>query len=367
MATKRAPDIRDKILEVFAEKGIDTKKIFFNGFDVTNTMSGERGGLQRYMRNESPFSKYINCRSHRFALVFKHLMTRYQVVNSLDSLLLQLWKTFKFSTNNKAVLDEIQKGEGKTNTLKMLKACVIRWLTHGKTTKRVSEMFVEIVDSFDNIFAKTHDPEIAGIRETLLKPEMILFNLFMADILHICNNFCKYLQGRNVRFSSLPSKVKNLKEKIISYLESPEQAFEKSVYIEHSDNYLDISNHQRQYSTRTRNKAESDEKTNKELKTDFWINTATPFVTDLLAEIDEAFSTTSDEILNSFEVFNPSNLSKNLTDLKNHFEPHVNVLGNFYSNDKIDTFRERSTTVEKIINAQSLNDELVDFLETRHF
>ena len=213
MATKRAPDIRDKILEVFAEKGIDTKKIFFNGFDVTNTMSGERGGLQRYMRNESPFSKYINCRSHRFALVFKDLMTRYQVVNSLDSLLLQLWKTFKFSTNNKAVLDEIQKGEGKTNTLKMLKACVIRWLTHGKTTKRVSEIFVEIVDSFDNIFAKTHDPEIAGIRETLLKPEMILFNLFMADILHICNNFCKYLQGRNVRFSSLPSKVKNLKER----------------------------------------------------------------------------------------------------------------------------------------------------------
>ena len=124
--TKRAPDIRDKVLEVFAEKGIDAKKIFFNGFDGTNTMSGERGGLQRYMRNESPFSKYINFRSHRFALVFKHLMTRYQILSSLDSLLLQLRKTFKFSTNNKAVLDEIQKEEGKTNTLKMLKACVTR-------------------------------------------------------------------------------------------------------------------------------------------------------------------------------------------------------------------------------------------------
>ena len=193
---------------------------------------------------------------------------------------------------------------------------------------------------------------------------MILFNLSMADNLQICINFCKYPQGRNVRFSSLPSKVKNLKEKIISYLESPEQAFEKSVYVKHSDNYLDISNDQRQDSTRTRNKAESNEKTNKELKTDSWINTTTPFVTDLLAEIDEAFSTASDEILNSIEVFNPSNLSKNLTDLKNHFEPHVNVLGNFYSNDKTDTFRERSTTVEKIINSQSLNDELDGFLET---
>ena len=239
------------------------------------------------------------------------------------------------------MLDEIQKAEGKTNTLKMLKACVTRCLTHGKTTKIVSESFVEIIDSLDNIFAKTRDPEITGIRETLLKPEMILFNLFMADILHICNNFCKYLQGRNVKFSSLPSKVKNLKEKIISYLESPEQAFEKSVYVEHSDNYPDISNDRRQYSTRTRNKADSNEKTNEELKTDFWINTATPFITSLLAEIDEAFSTASDEILNSFKIFNPSNLSKNSTDLKNHFEPHVNVLGNFYGNDKTDTFKRK--------------------------
>ena len=87
------------------------------------------------------------------------------------------------------MLDKIQKAVAKTNTLKMLKACVTRWLKHGKTTKRVSEIFVEIVDSLDNIFAKTRDPEITGIRETLLKPEMILFNLFMADILHICNNF----------------------------------------------------------------------------------------------------------------------------------------------------------------------------------
>ena len=68
LATKRAPDIRHEILEVFPEKGIDAKKIFFNRFDGTNTMSGERGGLQRYVRNESPFSKYINCCSLRFAL-----------------------------------------------------------------------------------------------------------------------------------------------------------------------------------------------------------------------------------------------------------------------------------------------------------
>ena len=34
LATKRAPDIRDKILEVFAEKGIDAKKIFLTGLMV---------------------------------------------------------------------------------------------------------------------------------------------------------------------------------------------------------------------------------------------------------------------------------------------------------------------------------------------
>ena len=58
------------IVKVFSDRNLNIKNVFFNASDGTNTMSGSIGGLQRYVRFESPFSKYINCRSHRFALAF---------------------------------------------------------------------------------------------------------------------------------------------------------------------------------------------------------------------------------------------------------------------------------------------------------
>ena len=58
------------IIKEFSDRNLNIKNIFFNAFDGTNLMSGSIGGLQRYVRFESPFSKYINCRSHRFALAF---------------------------------------------------------------------------------------------------------------------------------------------------------------------------------------------------------------------------------------------------------------------------------------------------------
>ena len=55
---------------MFSYRNLNIKNIFFNAFDGTNTMSGSTGGLQGYVRFESPFSKYSNYRSHRFALAF---------------------------------------------------------------------------------------------------------------------------------------------------------------------------------------------------------------------------------------------------------------------------------------------------------
>ena len=58
------------VVKVLSDCNLNIKNIFFNAFDGTNTMSGSIGGLQRCVHFESPFSKYINCRSHRFALAF---------------------------------------------------------------------------------------------------------------------------------------------------------------------------------------------------------------------------------------------------------------------------------------------------------
>ena len=121
-SSKSASSLHKAIVKVFSDHNLNIKNIFFNAFDGTNMMSGSIGGLQSYMRFESPFSKYINYRSHHFALVFVHLTQKYEVLGELDFLLLQLWKKFKFSTTNKSVLEEIQQVQGNLKTLKILKA-----------------------------------------------------------------------------------------------------------------------------------------------------------------------------------------------------------------------------------------------------
>lgn len=66
--------LMEAIKKVFEQKQIDMKNIYFSGFDGTNAMSSEINALQRKIQDEAPHSIYINCRCHRFALVFHHLI-----------------------------------------------------------------------------------------------------------------------------------------------------------------------------------------------------------------------------------------------------------------------------------------------------
>ena len=59
--------------EQLSDCNLNIRNIFFNAFDGTNTISSGIGGLQRYVRFEGPFPKYINFRSHHFALAFAYL------------------------------------------------------------------------------------------------------------------------------------------------------------------------------------------------------------------------------------------------------------------------------------------------------
>lgn len=117
-ASKTAKALHQAITEALRDRGIDCTKIFFAGLDTTNTMSGERGGLQRLLRHSHPMCKYQPCRSHKLALVLVHMMKSNALLSEMDSLLITVWKKFKFFTNNKAVLEETQSIEG-SKTLKV--------------------------------------------------------------------------------------------------------------------------------------------------------------------------------------------------------------------------------------------------------
>ena len=103
-------------------------------------MWGEISGLQRRICHISPHSIYVNCRCHRLALCFKHLIDQFSWLAKLDKLLLGLWKSFHFSALNCPILTEIQKAYG-MEAFHLVKAVVTRWLSHGATCKRCLERY----------------------------------------------------------------------------------------------------------------------------------------------------------------------------------------------------------------------------------
>ena len=110
-------------------------KLDFTCLDSTNTMSGERTGLQKRIRNVAPFSIYINCKCHRLALCFNHLFDQFPWLELIDRLLLGLQKGFYYPGKNHHILKYIHEANG-LKALNLVKAAVTRWLSQGIACKR---------------------------------------------------------------------------------------------------------------------------------------------------------------------------------------------------------------------------------------
>ena len=66
-----------------------------------------------------------------------------ELLLDFDSVLLGLWKMFHYSPKKGSVLESMQEVYGK-KPLKILKAATTRWLTHGRSSQRVLDRFLEI-------------------------------------------------------------------------------------------------------------------------------------------------------------------------------------------------------------------------------
>ena len=192
--SKGAEALCQKICEVLCAKDLDIKQLIFHGLDGTNSMSGERSGLQRRLRHESPHSKYVNCRNHRLALAFLHLMPQFKQLREADTTILALWKAFKYSSVKAAVFNDAQEAES-SEKLKLLKASLTRWLPHGAATVRIINRFESIINSPDEITHSKNDPELMGIRTQSLEPDNVLFLLLLVMYCSQLIDFqCSYKQ-----------------------------------------------------------------------------------------------------------------------------------------------------------------------------
>ena len=99
-----------------------------------------------------------------------------------------------------------------TKTWKLLKAAPTRWLSHGEASKRLVSRFESLVDSLDTLINGKVAAEIKGIRDELLEPNTILMLLLFSDVLAHVNQFLRYLQTRNLIYSTVARKFSQLIE-----------------------------------------------------------------------------------------------------------------------------------------------------------
>lgn len=118
-----------------------------SGMDGSNTMSREMSSQQWQFRQAVPYSKYLNCRNHKLALI---LLQRIKVA-SWCWCLLSFWKMMKYSSAKSTTFKEARNLENQ-RSLKILKAAPMPWLSHSDASKRVIASFRHLVNALVTLY-----------------------------------------------------------------------------------------------------------------------------------------------------------------------------------------------------------------------
>ena len=346
----------EKMKEILSERNVDIVKTRFVCFDGTNATSGEKNEVQRRYHNCAPYSIYVNCCCHRLALCFKHLMVQFPWLQTIDTLLLGLWKTFHYSSLNRHIFTTLQEAYG-SKALQLVKAAVTCWLSHGAACRRCRERYVELVESLDQILTQNKNVEWLGYRSTLLEAKTVLEITFLEDVLSITNALCLLLQSDRKDFGAISRAVESTLTTLNNIKSDPNspnlKSFKQSRDIMQRISTLDM---RETVAGNTRKKSRIDTDISME---DFHTSVIQPFVKALSDEIASAFDLSDLPILNAFLKIDPSCIPTQSDISFTEFgTSELKVLFEFYGKDAVDKFQGKITRAEKIITCPLSSLEL---------
>lgn len=365
VASSASSILMDTIVEFAREKDLDLTKIRFACLDGTNSMSGEISGLQRRIRNVAPHSLYINCRSHRLALCFKHLIHKYQWLDEIDRLLLGLWKTFHFSGKRKLILEELQKSYGQ-KPLSIVKAAVTRWLSHGRACGRVLDRYGTILQAIGDILSQKPDAELAGYRNSLLK-EMTVYQIcLLHDALTQVNALSLLLQTDKIEFKSVNFELKAINDRLENmksldsvYLSSVAEAQEKIKAAQiNPANVVAAHTRKRRRTEALEVVQDSAEGESEGFQAMFHRKTVIPFISDLQAEISSAFSTAHMPVIGAFDCLDVNRIPTEPELVEKECTLQLRTLYEFYGSQKENVFEERRVVADRLIDCLQKTLEL---------
>ncbi|CAC5370302.1 unnamed protein product [Mytilus coruscus] len=343
------------ISEFLLAKEIDKEKVMFDAFDGCNTMSGSVKGVQRLFRHQSVYSIYVNCRNHKLALCFKHVMKGYSILQETDACLLSFAKLFEYSAQKDNVLRNIQEVKGE-KVLETIKPAATRWLSHKDACIRIFHRFESYIDALDQIYTKTKDPQVFDVRTILLKSEVVPMIVILCDILSVTNKLSLILQSSHVNFTKLPVYVESKINALHSIVDSLVKDSGKSPeYVSKIDSFFEVITERNSLGRRLRNLTDIDK-----FDMDVFMNrTVKPLIQDLVNEIKEAMQV--EPVFQAFGVLDPGNLPDNIEDLLGYGEADISVLSKHYGTALEDTYKRHKKTGTPILDGPKLVAEFNSF------
>ena len=165
---------------------------------------------------------------------------------------------------------------GLHKNLKLLKPAPTRWLSHEETSNRLVSRFESLVDALINGKAA---PDIKGIRGELIEPNTILMLLLLSDVLAHVNRFSRYLQTRNLIYSSVTREFSQLIESLTKLSNA-----DVALFTEFALPFLQLSKKDDVLSSVTKTQLDWRRRSINIDKS----NVKTPFMSDLIAELHDA-------------------------------------------------------------------------------
>ena len=147
----------------------------------------------------------MHCHNHRLALCFAHLIPQFKEFENFDGLLINLYLLLKNSNVKQSIFYEVQQAYN-LSSLKLIKAAVARWISHGQARQKVLDRCEALVAALDIIYLGKREPAVRGSCDDLIKPITTVTLCILTDVLLMTNSMQRFFQSSRLNFVEIPKR-----------------------------------------------------------------------------------------------------------------------------------------------------------------
>ena len=340
-----ASTITKRILE---RTGLDMTKLRGIGTDGAATMTGCRTGVVVRLKQITPSAIGVHCAAHRLNLASSQAVDKVQYVKK--NILRQLFDYYDNSSVRSAGLQAIQlltleKG-------RLLPNCTTRWLSTERSVMRPKSCYISVVLSLQNDSENWRDAKALGLASLMSEYRFVYTMLLFCDTLPHITFLSKAFQDADCDYSIIP--------KMLSItLQSLE-----ALQLTDGTNLLGLESYVEELTA-----AGIQLKMTPVLGHSYSENSVKkPYLANLIQNLKNRFEDKS--IITAFDLFNPTSIPSDPTELVQFGNDNVRQLSEYYKNSAILTGTENclaewSSCKQLIQNTQfTKHGEVIHYLST---